>query len=153
LAQCDPDVNYDPWIGSTGEVPYWVRNQRTKVIPFTTATPAESQYGYLQVTTFEALRDKYSEDIFHIWFSETPNGPPLDGVKCEYYAQQAKLNLYWTQQDKYADQVCFLGTTARTLYVNAETRCSPRHYKGTCDEETLHKSKQSYNFDVSRRTQ
>jgi hypothetical protein len=143
----------DPWIASTGEVPYWVKDRRTKAIPFTSGTSADSNYGYLQITTFERVRDKNSEDIFHIWFSESPNGPPIDGVKCEYYAEQARLNLYWTQQSKYADQVCFLGATSKTLYLNAETRCSPAHFKGgTCDDDNLRKSKASYNFDVSRRT-
>ena len=151
LVTCDPKINFDPWIASTGERPYWIYNKKTKSFPFTTATAADSDYGFLQVTTFERNRDKYTEDIFHLWFSETPNGPPIEGVKCEYYATQARLNLYWSQREQYKNQVCFLGTEKRVLYVNAETRCSPRHYQGKCDDDNKQKSGESYNFDVSRR--
>ena len=28
LADCDPDINYDPWIDGTGEVHYWICEQK-----------------------------------------------------------------------------------------------------------------------------
>ena len=85
LANCDPDRNYDPWIAGTGEVHYWIRDKKTGVFPFTTDNNPKLWYGYLQLTSPELERDRI-EDLFHIWFSETPNGLPIEGEYCDRYA-------------------------------------------------------------------
>ena len=51
LANCDQDTNYDPWIAGTGEVHYWIRDQKTEVFPFTTDDHQDLWYGYLQLTS------------------------------------------------------------------------------------------------------
>ena len=156
LADCRVDQNFDPWIASTGESPYWIRNRLTEVFPFTLPDRAdhpEIRYGYLQLTTGERKRDAAKEDIFHMWFSETPNGPVLSGKDCEWYGTQAKTYFRWTQDQSLAKDICFLGTESRTLYMNFETRCMPKYYAGTCGPGDLKKSSVKYQFDVSRRLQ
>lgn len=156
LADCNADNNFDPWIAGTGEVSYWIRNRLTEVFPFTlpersTGSDAEAVwYGYLQMTTGERKRDR-DEDVFHAWFSETPNGPVIEGTDCEWYAAQARGNVYWTQDESMAGSMCFLGTASRVLYVNFETRCYEKYYNGTCDDANKRKSSRKYQFDVSRR--
>lgn len=151
LADCDPDVNYDPWIAGTGEVHYWIRDKKTLVFPFTADDAPEVWYGYLQLTSPEVARDT-GEDIFHGWFSETPNGPVIEGEGCEWYTTSAEGYIYWTfkEGDELAD-VCHLGDYPRTMYVNFETRCYPDLYDGLCDDENKNKSDRVYQFDVSRR--
>jgi len=154
LADCTADQNFDPWIAGTGENPYFIRNRLTEVFPFTLPARSEAlstRYGYLQLTTGERKRDAVSEDIFHMWFSETPNGPVLKGTKCEWYGTQAKTYFYWTQDSKLANQMCDLGQSSRLLYVNFETRCYEDLYSGTCNADNLRKSSAKYQFDVSRR--
>ena len=156
LADCDPATNFDPWIAGTGEVNYWIRSRLTEVFPFTLpersdGTDAEKVwYGLLQMTTGERRR-REGEDVFHAWFSETPNGPVIKGTNCEWYTLQARGNLYWTQDEVWADSMCFLGTESKILYVNFETRCYPDTYAGTCDDVNKRKSGRTYQFDVSRR--
>ena len=128
----------------------------TEVFPFTLPDRAdhpEIRYGYLQLTTGERKRDAAKEDIFHMWFSETPNGPVLSGKDCEWYGTQAKTYFRWTQDQSLAKDICFLGTESRTLYMNFETRCMPKYYAGTCGPGDLKKSSVKYQFDVSRRLQ
>lgn len=151
LADCDPDINYDPWIAGTGEVHYWIREQKTLVFPFTTDDAPEVWYGYLQLTSPEVARDT-GEDIFHGWFSETPNGPVIEGEGCEWYTTSAEGYIHWTfkEGDELAD-VCYLGEYPRTMYVNFETRCYPDLYDGLCDDDNKNKSDRVYQFDVSRR--
>ena len=156
LADCNASQNFDPWIAGTGEVPVWIRNGLTEVFPFTLPARSENptlQYGYLQMTTPERARDPYKEDVFHVWFSETPNGAPISGTKCEYYGRQARKEFYWTQKPQYANQVCYLGDAERVLYLNFETRCLVGVYAGTgtCTADTKLKSTATYQFDVSRR--
>ncbi|MDA0630180.1 MAG: hypothetical protein O2981_02245 [Proteobacteria bacterium] len=154
LADCTADQNFDPWIAGTGENPYFIRNRLTEVFPFTLPARSEAlstRYGYLQLTTGERKRDAVSEDIFHMWFSETPNGPVLKGTKCEWYGTQAKTYFYWTQDSTLANQMCDLGQSSRLLYVNFETRCYEDLYSGTCNADDLRKSSAKYQFDVSRR--
>jgi hypothetical protein len=156
LADCKASQNFDPWIAGTGETPVWIRNGLTEVFPFTLPARSENptlQYGYLQMTTPERARDPYKEDVFHVWFSETPNGAPISGTKCEYYGRQARKEFYWTQKAQYANQVCYLGDAERVLYLNFETRCLVGVYAGSgaCTADNKLKSTSTYQFDVSRR--
>ena len=157
LVDCEASRNLDPWIASTGEKYYQIRNRLTLAIPFT--LPARSdpgaaiaRYGYFQITSGERARDRDSEDIFHIWFSEEPNGDPLGGTKCEKWMIRAKGNLYWTQDESLADQVCFLGHASAVLYANFETSCYAPRYQGECSDTNRQKSSNSYYFDVARYT-
>ena len=153
-ADCQVDQNFDPWIAGTGETPYWIRSRLTEVFPFTLparSTASDTRYGYLQLTTGERKRDAVQDDIFHMWFSETPNGPVLQGNKCEWYGEQAKTYFYWTQDPSLAGEMCDLGTASRTLYVNFETRCYEPLYSGSCSDASKQKSSVKYQFDVSRR--
>ena len=152
LADCDPDVNYDPWISGTGEVHYWIRDKKTMVFPFTTEDRPDVWYGYLQMTSPEVARE-LTEDMFHVWFSETPNGPLYGGEDCEWYTRSAEGYLYWTfkENDPSLEGVCHLGAVSRTMYVNFETRCHPDYYEGLCDDDNKQKSDRVYQFDVSRR--
>jgi hypothetical protein len=156
LVDCDASRNYDPWIASTGEKHYWLRNQLTLSIPFTLPSRNDSEaqadlvrYGYFQMTAPERKRDQYKEDIFRVWFSEEPNGEPLEG-KCEKWMLQARGYLYWSQDETLADQVCFLGHESRILYANFETACYAPTYEGSCSDTNKQKSSKSYQFDVAR---
>ena len=154
LANCDADRNYDPWIAHGGEVHYWIRDRKTETFPFTVMHEPQIWYGYLQMTSPEVQRDPYTEDVFHAWFSETPNGPVLNGdSRCERYSRAAELNFYWHQRegDEQLAEACFIGTQARVLYLNYETRCIPSHYEGVCDDDNKQKSDETYQFDVARR--
>ena len=153
-ADCQVDQNFDPWIAGTGEAPYWIRSGLTEVFPFTLparSDASDTYYGYLNLTTAERKRDKTQEDIFHAWFSETPNGPVLEGTRCEWYGEQAKTSFYWTQDSSLAGEMCDLGTASRILYVNFETRCYEPLYSGSCSDTSKQKSTVKYQFDVSRR--
>ena len=152
LANCDPDRNYDPWIAGTGEVHYWIRDKKTEVFPFTTDDHPSVWYGYLQLTSPEVARD-VTEDLFHIWFSETPNGPPIEGDDCDKYTTRGDFYVYWTfkEEDPLLDGVCVLGEYPRLMYVNFETRCHPDYFEGLCDDDNKNKSDSDYQFDVSRR--
>jgi hypothetical protein len=155
LADCRVDGLFDPWMASTGEVPIWIRDKKTEVFAFTLPARAEWEsvhYGYLQLTSPEAKRDPVTQDIFHMWWSETPNGSPLGGSKCEIWASQARENVFWTQDPDpaYRSSACYLGAEARVLYLNFETRCLPARYKGTCDSDNLRKSSAVYQFDAAR---
>lgn len=151
LYSCEPDENYDPWIASTGEVNYWIRDAKTGAIPFLTTYEAAVEYGYLQITSGERVRDRETEDVFHIWFSTEPNGPVLEGVKCEWYATQARGNVYWSWIETYADQVCIIPQSPQILYINFETRCYPGSYEGVCDDDNKQKSEETFQFDIARR--
>ena len=156
LVDCDPDVNYDPWIVNGGERPYWIRDGKTLSFPFTVESSSEVDYGYFQITSGERQRNTATEDIFHVWISETPNGPVLsDGdEECERWAARAQLYFYWHPHPgdppRY-DGACFIRSEVRVLYANFETRCYEPLYDGLCDDENLQKSLESYQFDVSRR--
>ena len=148
------DQTFDPWIAGTGEAPYWIRSGLTEVFPFTLparSDASDTRYGYLHLTTGERKRDKTQDDIFHVWFSETPNGAVLAGTKCEWYGEQAKTSFYWTQDPSLAGEMCDLGTASRILYVNFETRCFEPLYSGSCSDTSKQKSTLKYQFDVSRR--
>ena len=149
-ADCDPERAYDPWIASAGEVPYWIRDGLTLVIPFVATYEPAVEYGYFQLTSPEPVRERET-DIFHIWLSETPDGPVLEGIDCEWYSLQARGYVYWTQRTELADQACYLGDVPRVLYLNAETRCHPTYYDGLCDDDNRQKSDRTYQFDIARR--
>ena len=156
LSDCKASQNFDPWVAGTGETPVWIRNGLTEVFPFTLPARSENpavKYGYLQLTSPERERDPSTEDVFHAWFSETPNGAPISGKKCEVYLRQARDNFFWTQDPRYANQVCYLGDAERVLYVNFETRCYVGVYAGTgtCTADTKLKSTATYQFDVALR--
>ena len=157
LADCQVDQNFDPWISATGKSPYWIRDRLTEVIPFTLPSRAEAidtHYGYLQLTTGELNRNAKTQDIFHMWVSETPEGPKLDDEDCEWYGTQARHYWYWTQDqatDEANSGMCFLGTESRVLYVNFETRCYEPLYTGSCSDTNKRKSSAKYQFDVARR--
>jgi hypothetical protein len=86
-----------------------------------------------------------------MWWSETPNGAPLSGEKCEFWDVQARANVFWTQDSSLASAACYLGAESRILYLNFETRCLPARYRpGACDAENLQKSKDVYQFDAAR---
>ena len=151
LANCDPERNFDPWIAGTGEVHYWIRDGITEVFPFTTHDEPEVWYGYFQITSPETVRER-TEDIFHVWFSESPNGPVLEGADCEWYTTQATGNFFWTlKMDEALTGMCYLGEHPRILYANFETRCYSGFFEGICDDENKNKSDRTYQFDVSRR--
>lgn len=157
LADCDQSRNFDPWIASTGEKPYWIRNRLTLVIPFTLPPRTHEhasrvKYGYFQMTTSERKRDPAKEDVFRVWFSEEPNGVPIGGKgsKCEKWLVQARKNFYWTQDEALAGQVCFLGRSEKVIYANFETSCYATTYNGECSDNNKQKSHKSYQFDVAR---
>ena len=128
---------------------YWIRDKKTEVFPFTVDYDPRIWYGLLQITSGEAKREK-TEDVFHVWFSETPNGPPLEGERCQWWTTRAQGNFYWTQEEELED-VCFIGPERRLLYLNFETRCYPPTYEGLCDDANKQKSDRTYQFDVARR--
>ena len=155
LADCRTDGVFDPWIATAGEVPIWIRDKKTEVFAFTLPARTEAEdvrYGYLQLTTPEPKRDPVTQDIFHVWWSETPNGSPLSGTKCEIWAVQARETIFWTQDPDpaYRSAACYLGADPRVLYLNFETRCLPARYNGTCDSDNLRKSSAVYQFDAAR---
>ena len=156
LADCKASQNFDPWVAGTGETPIWIRKGLTEVFPFTLPARSENptvKYGYLQMTSPERERDPATDDVFHAWFSETPNGAPISGNRCDIYLRQARDSFYWTQDSRYAKQVCYLGEAGRVLYVNFETRCVVGAYtgSGSCTADSKLKSNATYQFDVSRR--
>ena len=156
LADCKASQNFDPWVAGTGETPIWIRKGLTEVFPFTLPARSENptvKYGYLQMTSPERERDPATDDVFHAWFSETPNGAPISGNRCDIYLRQARDSFYWTQDSRYANQVCYLGEAGRVLYVNFETRCFVGAYtgSGSCTADSKLKSNATYQFDVSRR--
>ncbi|NDH40680.1 MAG: hypothetical protein EBY45_09725 [Gammaproteobacteria bacterium] len=128
-------------------------------MPFTLPARADTenvQYGILQLTTAERVRNAKTQDIFHMWVSETPEGPKLEDEDCEWYGTQARHYWYWTQDaaTHAANQgMCFLGTESRVLYVNFETRCYEPFYTGSCSDTNKRKSSAKYQFDVARRVQ
>ena len=157
LVDCDPSQNYDPWIASTGEKHYWIRSGLTFAIPFTLPSresASDTRYGFFQMTSPEVKRDVYTEDVFRVWFSEEPNGVPLDGSggKCEKWMVRAKGYLYWTQDPDLATDagVCFLGNSEKVLYANFETACYAPRYEGQCSDNNKQKSYSPYQFDVAR---
>ncbi len=157
LVDCDPSRNYDPWIASTGEKHYWIRSGLTFAIPFTLPSresASDTRYGFFQMTSPEVKRDVYTEDVFRVWFSEEPNGVPLDGSggKCEKWMVRAKGYLYWTQDPDLATDagVCFLGNSEKVLYANFETACYAPRYEGQCSDTNKQKSYSPYQFDVAR---
>ena len=159
LVDCDPSVNYDPWIASTGEKHYWIRNRLTFAIPFTLPHrnhehAFKAKYGYFQMTASERKRDPETEDIFRVWFSEEPNGVPLGGKgsNCEKWMVKARGYIYWTQDADLAAEanVCFLGHSEKVLYANFETACYAPRYKGECSDINKQKSYNSYQCDVAR---
>ena len=151
LADCDPERTYDPWIAGTGEVPYWIQDKKTEAFPFTADDDDDVWYGYLQITSPELARET-TEDLFHVWFSETPNGPRIEGEACERYVTRAEFDFYWTfKEGKALESVCHLGAYPRLMYVNFETRCHPDYFEGLCDDDNKNKSDRDYQFDVARR--
>ena len=151
---CDPAVNFDPWAFGKGEEAYVIANRLTKSVPFTLPSRSDAgqvRYGMLQLTTSESRREPADEDIFHMWFSTTPNGSPIEGKECEWYTTQARGYVYWTQDESLKSEMCFLGSYSRVLYVNFETRCYAPFYNGTCDDWNKRKSSRSYYFDVARK--
>jgi len=157
LVDCEPSRNYDPWIASTGEKHYFLRNQLTLSIPFTLPARNDSQtqagitrYGYFQMTAPMRRRDPVTEDIFHVWFSEEPNGEPISGEKCEKWMIQARGYFYWTQDESLSSQACYLGQESKLLYANFETACYAPRYEGQCSDTNKQKSYNTYQFDVAR---
>ena len=155
LVDCDASRNYDPWIASTGEKAYWLRNQLTLSIPFTLPSrddAEDARYGFFQMTTPQPRRDPVKSDVFRVWFSSEPNGEPLGGrgSKCEKWLVQARGNFLWTQDESLASQACFLGHESRVLYANFETACYAPRYEGSCSDTNKQKSASDYQFDVAR---
>lgn len=151
LANCSTEQTFDPWIAAGGEIHYWIRDKKTEVFPFTVDYEPLVWFGYFQITSGEAKRED-TEDVFHVWFSETPNGPPLEGDGCEWYTTRAQGYIYWRQGEmEEGDLICDIGTERRILYANFETRCYPGTYEGLCDDDNRQKSDRTYQFDVSRR--
>lgn len=147
--ECDPSKTLNSLYTQTGERPYWIPSYKVLSLPF--QTNSSDVTGYFQITSYERMRDKFSEPIFRFWFSEEPNGEPLGGVKCNFYAVRPQLMHYWTQEVRYADQVCSLPKDS-TLYYNAAAECSPSHYNvGACDPDDPVRAGESLNFDLSRR--
>ena len=139
VADCDPDVNFDTWVAGTGEKPYWIRQRLTEVFPFTLPEKSkDGAYGYLHLTTGERIRRSATEDIFHVWFSNEPNGAPVADAGCDRYSGQARMKVYWTQDEALndpnntSDLMCFLGADSKIMYVNFETRCYETLYDGDC---------------------
>ena len=159
LVECDASRNFDPWIASTGEKNYWIRNRLTLAIPFTLparGAALDARFGYFQMTAPARKRDPAKEDIFRVWFSEEPNGVPLggSGSNCEKWMVKARGYFYWTQDADLATDanVCFLGHSEKVLYANFETACYAPRYNGECSDTNRQKSYKSYQFDVARQT-
>lgn len=163
LVDCDASVNFDIWPAGSGEVAFTISGQRTLVVPFTLPARSEAadvRFGYLQLTTAERNRDVATEDVFHFWFSEEPNGEPIGGVgsKCDSWGVKARGNFSWTQDVDLAPHACYLGEQSRVLYANFETSCYAPRYLGTgtksnpdeCNDFNKQKSPYSYQFDVAR---
>lgn len=151
---CDRTGELDPWIASKGEIHLFIRDRKTLAFPFTLPSRSEAsdiRYGYFQLTSPEVKREIESEDIFHMWWSATPDGPVMSGDRCEWWGIRAKRNVYWTQDTDLASEVCYLGAESRVLYLNFETRCyAPRYKPSVCDDNNRNKSYDSYQFDFAR---
>lgn len=154
LVDCRPERNFDPWVRGTPEVQVAIKRRLTQSFPFTLparADAADVSVGYLQFTTGETARLERTEDFFHVWISEVPNGKVL-GDYCEKYMDQADQYFYWTQ-DASERKTCYLGTESKVMYVNFETACSPDFYPGgadACNLKEKRKSSREYLFDVAR---
>lgn len=151
LVECDPDENLDPWATESAGKDYTITDQLTRALPFTSTNTSSVQYGWLELDTSELPRQS-DEDVFHIWFSEAPNGAPLSDSNCEAYLDQARGNFYWTQSTEYINDMCYLGQAKRTLYVNFETRCEPASYPGDCNDQQKQKSRRTYQFFAKKMT-
>jgi len=106
LIDCDPAVNLDPWVASTGEKPYWIRNGRILSLPFTFYIDQSTDYyQYFQFTSPESQNKGV---IFKAWFSLTPGGVLLDNdPKCEWLTRQARGSQYLSPLASLASQVCY----------------------------------------------
>lgn len=159
VADCRIDGLFDPWVAGTGENAIWIEGGKVEVFPFLLPSRYDTdkyadlvRYGLLQFTAPERRRDPASEAVFHAWWSVEPNGAPLDGRGCEWWAQQARGNMYWTQDADVSGGACYLGASERVLYLNFETRCyAPAYRSGVCDADNPQRSMRSYQFDVARR--
>lgn len=155
LAECSVNTHFDPWLNNTAAQALVIRDKLTRSVPFTLPSRAVAEnvdYGYLAFTTSEPARTGTIDDVFHVWFSNEPNGTPLEGTNCERYLDVAEGYFYWTQDTGYQG-MCYLGESKRLLYVNFETRCSPLRYPGICDDLNKNKSSKTYQFEVSRQYQ
>jgi hypothetical protein len=159
VADCRIDGLFDPWVAGTGERAIWIEGGKVEVFPFLLPSRYDAdsnadlvRYGFLQFTAAERRRDPASEDVFHAWWSVEPNGAPLEGRGCEWWSQQARGYMYWTQDADVSGGACYLGTSERVLYLNYETRCyAPAYRAGVCNAETPQRSTRTYQFDVARR--
>lgn len=145
LVECDPGENLDPWPTESTGKDYTIRNQLTKSLPFSLTNTSSIEYGWIVLDTTELPRQS-DEDVFHIWFSQAPNGPPLPEPECEVYLNEARGNFHWTQSGDYRNEMCYLGQAKRTLYLNFETRCNPASYPGDCSDQLKQKSRRTYQF-------
>ncbi|MEK9654904.1 MAG: hypothetical protein VW202_04295, partial [Halieaceae bacterium] len=91
---------------STGKY-YAILNQLTKSPPFSLTNTSSVEYGWNLLDTSELPRQS-DEDVFHIWFSEAPNGPPLSEPECEAYLNEARGNFHWTQSGDYREEMTYL---------------------------------------------
>ena len=177
-AECGPAIlgnsgkaqglwNLDPLYTAAGETFFYIRAGRTLSLPFTVpdyddpaAEAALFYAGRLQITSGSGGRDKYIEDIPHLWFSETPNGDPIEG-DCEWWSEEGRGNFDWNQTGPlYGERICNLGKEKRVLYLNAETRCHPKFYGTKFDDDQYKaddctaisklKSQRTYQFDIAR---
>jgi len=106
LIDCDPSVNFDPWVASTGEKPYWLRNGRILSIPFTFYV--EQDLNYYQYFQFTSPESTAKGVIFKAWFSATPGGALLDNnPNCEWLTRQARGNHYVSPLASLSSQVCY----------------------------------------------
>ena len=158
LIECNPTENLDPWIASTGEKPYWVKDGKILAVPFTFYIDqgVRNYYQFFQFTTAQSKRTPENQDIFHAWFSLTPGGPLLDNnPSCEWWTGQARGYMYMTPNSVISDSaesMCLMDPkyNNRVMYANFETRCYPPRYQGVCDDSNKQNATTKYQFDVAR---
>jgi len=143
LIDCDPSVNLDPWVASTGEKPYWLRNGRILSLPFTfyVYEGVPNYYQYLQFTSPESTAKGV---IFKAWVSLTPGGPLLDNQPtCQWLTQQARGYHYTSSAAQLASQICYIDPAyeSTVMYYNFVIY-------DNIDTNTI--SYKTYQFDAAR---
>ena len=84
----------------------------------------------LQMTSPEVARD-LTEDMFHVWFFETPNGP-LMVEKTANGTQEVLKDICIGPLKKALNlRASVISARFPTMYVNFETRCHPDYLRGS----------------------
>ncbi len=143
--ECEPETNLDPITQPRGEVRYRILPGRGLSLPFNTGASTTAT-GFLQYTTNFSITGW----VLHTWYSATPGGVPLEGEGCEAY-REARGNSFWTQDASVVGDACFIGTRARTLYVNYEVVCNWT-IRESCEETAPVRYDGEFGFDIAKQT-